>query len=190
MSTWGARSAAVLVESSCARAGIVSSASAISSGRMVLFTGGERGASLPRQIAPAATDEGAALDHEAPRDFGILRDADAGTGGDRGYFVAVGGKPQRAPAAQVGAVEGTVDRERLGQPPGPAGKILEAHSAAVALHLRNAAQRLERADEHTVAATDRAARDVQHERRAVDEIDIGVAAGEIHRPIARRRPAV
>ena len=127
--------------------------------------------------------------------MGLLGDADPDAFADHawvdwGGLLVVGSEPERAFPAKVEAIQRAVDPQGGGEPPGSARQIAEALDAAPLPHDRNAVQRLQRPDQDTGADARRLARHVQHEGGAVGQVDIGVAALEKQRAVARGHPAI
>ena len=79
--------------------------------------------------------------------------------------------------------------KRLGEPAGTARQVAVGHRAAPPAHQRQPLDRLERAQQHAGARARPLARYVEQMPHAIAEIDIGVAAREEQRGVARRPPA-
>ena len=74
--------------------------------------------------------------------------------------------------------------------PGPRAEIVEACSAAAALHLGDAFERLQSTNQDTSAYARHFGTDVEHEVVAVREVDVGAAALQIHHLVSWRRASV
>jgi len=147
--------------------------------------------------ASRAADEGVASFVEAKEAVRCAGDADArafaedeGSAGF-GYGTAGGddAEPERAWGAEIRAVEGAVDAESGGEAAWTAREVEHAGGFAVPLHLLDALEGFERADQDATADTGDFRADVEHEMIAVAEIDVGVAAEKKHGAIARGRSA-
>jgi uncharacterized protein len=117
-----------------------------------------------------------------PTVIGAAVVAGGGAGGDRA-------EPERARGAEVGAIEGAVDAQGGGEASGPAGEVEEARGFAMPLHLGDALEGLEGANQNATADTGDFRANVEHKVVAVAEIDVGVAAAKKHGAVARGRSA-
>ena len=99
-------------------------------------------------------------------------------------------EPERAGRAEVDAVEGAVNPESGGETAGATGQVRNFCGAAVRLHLGDALQGVQRADEYAATYSGDLRADVQHEMVAITEIDIGVTAAKEHGAGSRSRPDV
>src|SRR5260370_856039 len=86
--------------------------------------------------------------------------------------------------SEVCAVEGAVNAQSGGEAARTAREIEQAGGLAVALHLPDARERFERAEQDAAADSGDFRADVEHEMIAVVEIDVGVATAEKHGAIA------
>jgi hypothetical protein len=119
----------------------------------------------------------------------LAEDECAAVVGSRGARSGSGTEPERARGAEVGAVEGAVDAQRGGQASGTAGQVEQARGFAMLLHVRDALEGFERADQDAAADSGDFRADVEHEVIAVAEINVGVAAAKEHGAIAWGRSA-
>src|SRR4029077_19165379 len=94
-------------------------------------------------------------------------------------------QPKRTWRTEVYAVERTVNAQSGGQASGTAGKVEQAGGLAVTLHLLDALEGFERADQNAATGSGGLSADVEHEMIAVAEIDVGVATAQKHGAIAR-----
>src|SRR5207244_4281005 len=91
---------------------------------------------------------------EAPRQLRGLRDADARADEQLGLGpVGRAGLDRDRPLEEARAVEVEVDRERLGELPGPRAEVVAALEAAPRAHRVEPLERLERPDQHRRADT-------------------------------------
>jgi hypothetical protein len=119
----------------------------------------------------------------------VARDPDANAFADGAPFADRGAKPERAGRAKIHPIDTPVDTERGGQAAGAAREITKYRGAAMTAHQFNPFDRLDRAQKHSGAHTGLLTRNIQHERRAVDEINVGATVLEEKRAIARRLAA-
>jgi len=140
-------------------------------------------------------DEGAAALVKAEKAVGGAGDANAGAFAEQQGAAGLrrrrartnnGAQPERAGSTEVGTVERAVDVESRGEASRTAGEIEQAGGLAVMLHLLNAVQGFERADQNAAADSRDFGANVEHEVVAIAEIDVGVAAAQKHGAIARR----
>jgi hypothetical protein len=136
-----------------------------------------------------SADENIAALKKAQDEMRVSGDADADTFADGASFADRGAKPQRAGRAKIHPLDTPVDTERGGQAAGAAREITKFRGAAMTAHQFNPFDRLDRAQKHSSAHAGFLAGNVQHERRAVDEINVGVTVLEEERAIARRLAA-
>ena len=99
-----------------------------------------------------------------------------------------GPEPKRSRSAEIDAIDPPVDLECGGQAAGSAGEIEKAGGCSVLLHLLDAIDGFQRADQYAAPYSGNFARDIEHKMIAVAKIDVGMAASQKHRLIARRRP--
>lgn len=141
---------------------------------------------------PCAAHERAAPEIEPQSAVRLRRNADSNALSDfplAGCMVVVR-EPERAFPAKVEPVERAIDPERLGKPSRSSRQVAQALGSPIALHDRDSFERFERPDQDAGANALRLARNIQHPGNAVGEIDIGVAALEEERAIARRHAPV
>lgn len=136
-----------------------------------------------------SADENIAALKKAQDEMRVSGDADADTFADGASFADRGAKPQRAGRAKIHPLDTPVDTERGGQAAGAAREITKFRGAAMTAHQFNPFDRLDRAQKHSGAHAVLLARNVHHERRAVDEINVGATVLEEERAIARRLAA-
>jgi hypothetical protein len=91
-----------------------------------------------------AADEGITLFEEAERALRVLGDADPFAGHDRLASPDCRAEPERAGAAEIGAIVGKRDRHRPGKPAGTPGEIGEPLRHPQPPHRVEAFERLER----------------------------------------------
>ena len=145
--------------------------------------------------AGGAADEGIAALVEAERLVGSASDADArayaeivlprGFGGAWNGYSGGRTNPEGARRAEVNGVEAAVNLQSGGQAAGTPGEIENPGGSAVELHLLEALERLEGADQDSAADAGKLAAHVEHKMIAVAEINIGMSAAQEHRTSAR-----
>ena len=120
----------------------------------------------------------------------VLGDADADAFTDRAGGRCGFAEPERSfPADKIEAIHAAGDSEGVGHAAGTSREIEYAGRAAAPLHLRDALERLDGANQDACANAHRTGGNIQHEVIAVTEINIGVAALEEERAIARSHAA-
>ena len=96
-------------------------------------------------------------------------------------------KPEDAPrAAQVDSVKPLIDAHRLSETPRPSGEVAKSANSAARAHERDALERLDRTQQDSGADSSALAGDVEHPRRTVREVDVGMAPFEKQRALGRR----
>ncbi len=116
---------------------------------------------------------------------GAACDADADAVRDFAGGAAVRSEPERAGLTQVDAVQSAVDLQCGAEAARAACQVSQPHGAAILLHERDAVGGFDRPDQNAGADIRCFARDVEHERDAISEIDVGVPAFEEQRAVAR-----
>jgi hypothetical protein len=111
--------------------------------------------------------------------------AGAGSAGPSSY----GAEPKRAGRAKIRAIEPAIDLQGLSQTPGAACQVKQTQDATMDLHLFDAFQGLQGANQDPAADARKLAADIEHKVIAVAEINVGVAATQKHGAGARRWPA-
>src|ERR1700722_9080743 len=142
-----------------------------------------------------AAHEQIALNIEAQHAIRLLRNANSNALADfprvdLSGVAIIARQPKRTLLAKVEPVERTIDPQRLGEPSWAAREITQALGSAIVAHDRDPFERFERPDQDARADAFRLARDIQHPGKAVGEVDIGVAALEKERAIARRHAPI
>jgi hypothetical protein len=94
-------------------------------------------------------------------------------------------EPEGSRGAQVEAVEPAVDLKSGSETARAACQLEEARGFSVKLHLLEAFERFERADEDAASDVREFRGDIEHEMIAVGEVHVSVATAEKHRTIAR-----
>jgi hypothetical protein len=89
--------------------------------------------------------------------------------------------------AHIDSIDLPVDPQRGSQSTGTTGQVPQPGGASIALHLIEAFQWFERADEHAPSHTADLAADVEHEMIAVGEVDVCMTAPQEQRAIAESR---
>ena len=98
---------------------------------------------------------------------------------------AVRSEPQRTGLTKVDPVQSAIDLQGCAQPSRAPRQVAQPLDAAISLHDRDAIGGLDRPDQDARAHAWRLAGDVEHERDAIGEIDIGMPALEKKHPITR-----
>ena len=100
-----------------------------------------------------------------------------------------GPEPKRSRRTEIDAIDPPVDLEGRGQAAGSAGEVEKAGGRSVLLHLLDAIDGLQRADQDAAPHSGNFAADIEHKVIAIAKIDVGVAASQKHRLGARRWPS-
>jgi len=133
---------------------------------------------------PRTADEPIAPNVESQRIVGCARNANSIALPDFAGPLTVRSKQQRAGLTEVDPVQPAINPQGFAQPSGTPRQVSHTLDAAIPLHDRDADGWLDRPDQHARAHPGCLARDVQHERDAIGEINICVPAFEEKRPIA------
>src|SRR5208282_5017244 len=139
---------------------------------------------------PRTADETIAPNVESQRTVGCTGNADPFALPDFVRRLTVRSEPQRAGPTEVDPVQPAIDPQGFAQPSRAPRQVSQTLGGAIPLHDRDAKGWLDRPDQDARAHAGRLARDVQHERDAIGEIDICVPALEEKRAIARGDAAV
>jgi len=143
-----------------------------------------------RVEALGAADEGTAEFVETEDTIGVFCDADADAFADWAGLADCRAQPERAFAAdQVQSIELAVYAKCGSYPPGPSRQIEYLVCVAGALHEVYAFERLDGANQYPRANSLLATRNIQHEMISVTKINVGVAALEEKRFVARGEAA-
>ena len=111
----------------------------------------------------------------------VATDADSGTGGNllAGDW-CTGFNPEPSVMAQVGAVEGPVNRQGLAELAGPAHQIVIRMAGTVTTHGLHALQGLQRSDEHSGRGALWFSDSVEAVVHAVDKVDVSMTRRAVH----------
>ena len=145
---------------------------------------------VPRAVETARSAQMGTARHEIsqPR-LGTFGEADAHALADRIHRSTVVPDPQASAPAQVQPVVPQIDAQGFRQAPRPARQVAQTRGVAGALHVLNAGQGFEGAQQHAGADAGSFARHVEHVRGAVAQVDIGVAGFQKKRAVARGHAA-
>jgi len=120
----------------------------------------------------------------------IPRNADPDALPDFTGFVVTVSEPQRTFAAKIDCIEATINPQRRGESSWSSRQVTQALDAAISPHDRDAFEWFERPDQDAGSDPGHLARDIQHVRGAVGEINIGVPRFEKQRTITPSHPPV
>src|SRR5262249_51799578 len=127
---------------------------------------------------------------EAQLTVDFARDADAHAAADRTERVGGDAQPERAGGTKVQPVQPPVDVHRGGQPARPPGQVDLAIGATQPTHGFDPLQGLECPEQDAGADARTLPANVERVPTAVDEVDVGVAALQEERAVARRLPPI
>ena len=126
-----------------------------------------------------------ATDVETQEPVGLAREADPPADS---YFrggMVVTREPQGPHAAEVDAVQTTIDIERSCKTTWPSRQVAQVLNPTIALHRSYAVQWFKRPDQDARSDANSLTRDVEHVRRAIGKINIRMPTREEERPIPR-----
>ena len=134
---------------------------------------------------PRTANETTAPKIETQQAVGRARDTDPFALANFVWRLTIGSEPQRAGSAKVGSVQSAIDLQCLAQPSWAPREVSQPFGAAISRHDPDAQSWLDCADQDARSYAGRLARDVQHERGPISEIDVSVPVREEECSIAR-----